>query len=198
MGKCITLFQTNCWYNQSKNGTTTSFTLYFGIYCEHPSRLSSVANLERVNAIYCEVPNHLHFVITTCLIWLVAWGCYSQLYLNGLVIHPRVITTPRFVKDRHWLAIFTGILVNWKIWSESTTGISNYTVTHPCLNFNGGLAKPPLKLKHGWIITQYKAIVLLLHDKISNTNYLKRTKMVVWHSNGYTELLAWICSMRFV
>ena len=152
-GKYITQLHTNCQYNRSKNGRTKSCTLYLKIYCEHPSCLSET-NLKRGKAIYCEGSNHLLVVITTCLIWLVAWGCYSQLYLNGLVIHPRVITTPRFVKDRHWLAIFTGILVNWKIWSESTTGISNYTVTHPCLNFNGGLAKPPLKLRHGWIITQ--------------------------------------------
>ena len=26
-------------------------------------------------------------------------------------------------------------------------------IPHPCLNFNGGLAKPPLKLGHGWAIT---------------------------------------------
>ena len=26
-------------------------------------------------------------------------------------------------------------------------------ITHPCLNFNGGLTKPPLKLGHRWVIT---------------------------------------------
>ena len=28
-------------------------------------------------------------------------------------------------------------------------------ITHPCINFNGSLAKPPLKLGHGWVITTH-------------------------------------------
>ena len=28
-------------------------------------------------------------------------------------------------------------------------------IIHPCYNFNGGLIKPPLKLRYGWVNTSY-------------------------------------------
>ena len=34
-------------------------------------------------------------------------------------------------------------------------------ITHPCPNFNGGLAKPPLKLGHGWVITPHRKLPIL-------------------------------------
>ena len=38
-----------------------------------------------------------------------------------------------------------------------------YIITHPCSHFNGGLAKPPLQLGHGWIIISHiKKIMWLL------------------------------------
>ena len=40
-------------------------------------------------------------------------------------------------------------------------------ITHPWLNFSGGLIKLPLKLKHGWVITTYKKVWLLMHVLIS-------------------------------
>ena len=36
--------------------------------------------------------------------------------------------------------------INWFVWD---------IITHPWLNFNGGLSKPPLKLRHGWIIISH-------------------------------------------
>ena len=48
--------------------------------------------------------------------------------------------------------------------------ISNYipsfvwdVITHPCPNFNGSLAKLPLKLGHGWVITSHTFIWMSLH-----------------------------------
>ena len=32
--------------------------------------------------------------------------------------------------------------------------------THPCPNFNSSLAKPPLKLWHGWVITSHMTDVI--------------------------------------
>ena len=52
-------------------------------------------------------------------------------------------------------------------------------ITHPCPNFDGGLAKPPLKLGHGWVIT---STVLLAWTHLS----------VPWGSRSYTAELHWI------
>ena len=42
-------------------------------------------------------------------------------------------------------------------------------ITHQCPIFNGGLAKPPLKLGHGWVFTSYNIVsmYLLLYALIS-------------------------------
>ena len=43
-------------------------------------------------------------------------------------------------------------------------------ITHICLNFNGGLVKPPLKFGHGWVITHYAIpwCYLLMHVLITH------------------------------
>ena len=60
--------------------------------------------------------------------------------------------------------------------TEIMTWISNYNhgfmrdeITYHFPNFNGGLAKPRLKLGHGWVfIPHYFALMwLLIHDQIS-------------------------------
>ena len=45
----------------------------------------------------------------------------------------------------------------------------NDGITHPRHNFNGGLAKPPLKLRHGWVITYHThhRMCLRIHALIS-------------------------------
>ena len=61
---------------------------------------------------------------------------------------------------------------------EIRTWICNYIhitgcrdiITHPCQNFNGGLAKPPLKFRHGWVIISHikQWMWLLIHVLISD------------------------------
>ena len=59
------------------------------------------------------------------------------------------------------------LMVSWghifHMWSRIKAWTSNYissfrwhVITHPCPNFNGALAKPPLKLGHVWVMTLHR------------------------------------------
>ena len=61
-------------------------------------------------------------------------------------------------------------------------------ITHPCPNFSGGLAKPPLKLGHGWVIKFRSFIWMLLYLSVAWDLYEVHgthfTNTLQWHHNG--------------
>ena len=60
------------------------------------------------------------------------------------------------VKDQPWKGVLQKILGPIKTWISNNIRRDLWDViTHPCLNFNGGFAEPPLKLGHGWEVTSH-------------------------------------------
>ena len=62
-------------------------------------------------------------------------------------------------------------LTNIKLtaWISNHTKIKQYeVVTHPCPDLNGDLAKPPLKLRHGLVITSHikQRVWFLIHAQL--------------------------------
>ena len=55
-----------------------------------------------------------------------------------------------------WLLMVGERLTQIEAWiSNNIHSIVRGLITHPCLNFSGGSIKPPLKLRHGWILIYY-------------------------------------------
>ena len=52
-------------------------------------------------------------------------------------------------------------------------------ITHPCPNFNGGFAKPPLKLGIGWVSTSYSCAGMRLFI-VALTSMLVPVKSPLW------------------
>ena len=61
-----------------------------------------------------------------------------------------------------YITFFAAVEIPWEHYRDygmdkSIHHVKQWDVdTHPCPNFNGGLIKPPLKLKHGWVIASLK------------------------------------------
>ena len=86
----------------------------------------------------------------------------------------RWFETPWRLLWRHCDVVSCIIAFTWCLWSlvspthlECRTWISNYihcclrdVTNHPCYYFNVGLAKPPMKLRYGWVITYHDFILM--------------------------------------
>ena len=95
--------------------------------------------------------------------------CWMVLDLHHRRVDRIKLIVLQVITSFHW--IVTGTMafhVQWKFGAWISDYIHSFqwdVITHPCSNFNGGLAKPPLKLGHGWVITSHRnyCVWLLIH-----------------------------------
>ena len=82
----------------------------------------------------------------------------------------------------------TALYVNIIKWAWTTDNIHTTlwdVITHTCPNFNDGLAKLPLKLRHGWVITFHWKLLMgsnylyVVQFLINNTSKKDRC-ILVW------------------